>query len=234
MCAFWKKVPDFHGYEVSKTGVVRSLVDNHGNKRLTPKILKQNINRGGYPYVVLRRKNTHKYYVVSRLILIVFKGPQPSHIQAAHNDGNKQNNTLSNLKWKTPLQNAQDKLIHGTHGIGQNNPNSKLNERQVREINDFLLMGHSTRRLGTRYKISATQISNIKVGISWSHLKLPQIPFYKAYKIGINGTPKTTIIQDDKGIIIYKIAPPLKQPLKGCKSFIYNNVFFYLTWLPYL
>jgi hypothetical protein len=61
--------------------------------------------------------------------------PTPNH-HAAHTCGKGHEGCIHprHLEWKTPAENAADKLIHGTHGRGERCPTSKLTESQVREI----------------------------------------------------------------------------------------------------
>jgi hypothetical protein len=75
-------------------------------------IIKQQLGRGGYLRVTLGDYGT---FYVHRLMLLAFVGtPPPGDYEAAHEDGNNQNNVLTNLSWKTPKQNAVDKHRHGT------------------------------------------------------------------------------------------------------------------------
>ena len=96
--ATWKAVPGFSRYEVSSDGNVRQA----SSKSLF------NIN-----YDYLKRKNKSaavgligddgkkKFWLLNRLVLSVFNPNIDSSLRACHIDGNKYNNTLSNLAWKT-------------------------------------------------------------------------------------------------------------------------------------
>ena len=122
----WRPIPGCPPYEVSDFGRVRSpdrltavkvdksrwgmeytaIVRHRGG------ILKQQLVRGGYLRVSLGRASRN---YVARLVLLAFVGePPPGDYEAAHDDGNPQNNTLTNLSWKTPKENAADKQRHGT------------------------------------------------------------------------------------------------------------------------
>lgn len=58
---------------------------------------------------------------------------------------------------------------------GENNPASKLTEDKVREIKILLKEGkHSQKQIAEMYNIGTTQISYIKKGKSWSHVKLEE------------------------------------------------------------
>jgi hypothetical protein len=51
---------------------------------------------------------------VHLLVLEAFIGPRPEGHQGAHENGNKLDNRLDNLRWKTPGENNRDKRRHGT------------------------------------------------------------------------------------------------------------------------
>lgn len=49
------------------------------------------------------------------LVLEAFVGPRPDGYAACHNDGNVDNNHVSNLRWDTYSANNYDMVQHGTH-----------------------------------------------------------------------------------------------------------------------
>lgn len=48
-------------------------------------------------------------------MLEAFRGISSDGMHACHNDGDKLNNSLPNLRWDTPSENEQDKVRSGTH-----------------------------------------------------------------------------------------------------------------------
>jgi HNH endonuclease/NUMOD4 motif len=104
----WRTVPGWDGYyEVSNTGRVRSR-----RCALKPNLV------GGYPTVYLYRPGQKKKQEkVHRLVLLAFVGPAPDGHEALHDDGDRENPTLSNLKWGTRKQNVEDTLRHGMHAM---------------------------------------------------------------------------------------------------------------------
>lgn len=115
----WRPVVGFeHGYEVSDCGRVRSIervvTDSLGrNLRREGRVLAQTIGTTGYFTVSLGRSGgTQK---VHRLVLEAFRGP--SDLDGCHNDGNKLNNALDNLRWDTRSENNFDMVRHGKHGM---------------------------------------------------------------------------------------------------------------------
>jgi hypothetical protein len=55
---------------------------------------------------------------VHHLVLEAFVGPRPAGRQAAHGDGDKANNVVTNLRWATRKENEGDKVRHGTKVFG--------------------------------------------------------------------------------------------------------------------
>lgn len=122
----FRNCPGRAGYEVSNQGRVRS------NRRTHPVVLKPQLDRS-YPYVNIDKKHVS----IHRLVLEAFVGSCPEGMEACHNDGNKLNYNLSNLRWGTKQENASDKIVHGTSPHGERNPNTILTKRQVIEIRDL-------------------------------------------------------------------------------------------------
>lgn len=124
----WKTIPGFDGrYEISDCGQLRSYA-----RSKEPRQLRQTLNKFGYFYVNLRGLDGKAHYrPVSALVLLAFMGEPNDGVEAAHVDGNKTNNFLSNLVWKTPLENDKDKDKHGTRLMGEKCPWSKLTKEQV-------------------------------------------------------------------------------------------------------
>lgn len=130
-----KAFPLNNNYIVREDGQIRSL---SSGKILKPCTLK----RGGYLGVSLWRNNKGKSYPLHQVVAITFHGdrPSPTH-HAAHNDGNKRNNSAANISWKTRVENAADKNLHGTDNRGSKNWNAKLDENKVAEMRRYLRSG---------------------------------------------------------------------------------------------
>lgn len=134
-----KEVPDFPGYLATSDGrilIVRQVsgyyVDRYAITPLT-------VNGKNYG------KTTHS------LILSAFKGKRPDGMQACHNDGNRNNNHISNLRWGTRRENIEDKYKHGT---------AKTNLKIASEIMD--LKGKLKRAdIANKYGISKSMVSLI-------------------------------------------------------------------------
>jgi hypothetical protein len=121
----WQPVWGYEGYyEASDQGRVRSL-DRwtkcgqrgsgqmlHKGRVLTPTISK----RDGRRRVWLSVHGNRKLRPVAPLVLEAFAGPRPSpNIDCCHNDGDRANDALSNLRWDTKKANYADMATHGTN-----------------------------------------------------------------------------------------------------------------------
>src|SRR5512139_282070 len=107
-----------NGYEVSSEGRVRSIeriitTSTGVQRHVKGRILKQASLKSGYRTVSLGNAYPDRY--VHRLVLEAFIGQCPSGMEACHNDGNRGNNALSNLRWDTRSSNGHDAVGHGTH-----------------------------------------------------------------------------------------------------------------------
>lgn len=115
----WLPVAGFEGvYEVSDLGRVRSLdrLESMSSGRTRQRYGK--LVRGtqdDYRIVHLRSRGCARNVRVHRLVLETFVGPCPDKHEGCHNDGNRTNNALSNLRWDTRSANMRDAVKHGTH-----------------------------------------------------------------------------------------------------------------------
>ena len=92
----WKDIEGFEGkYQISNTNKVKS---NHFGKSI---ILKPALNTGGYNSVSLSLNNKAKSVTLHRLIMTAFIANPDNKPCINHIDGNKLNNSLSNLEWCT-------------------------------------------------------------------------------------------------------------------------------------
>ena len=103
-------------YEVSSLGRVRSRdrVTPHaryGSARRKGQVLKQPVDKRGYPVVNIQRVVTP----VHVLVLEAFHEPRPEGMVARHLNDVKEDNRAVNLAWGTPSDNMQDRLRNGLH-----------------------------------------------------------------------------------------------------------------------
>lgn len=105
----WRPVVGYEGtFEISDEGRVRSV---------TGRILPLHRNGGGYPKVSLHGKG----YLVHRLVLEAFIGPEPEGMQACHFNDVGHDNHLSNLRWDYPRANMADQIRNRRYKHQQSN-----------------------------------------------------------------------------------------------------------------
>lgn len=95
--------------------------------------------------------------------------PTPQH-EAAHSCGKGHMGcvTKRHLSWKSPLENAKDKILHGTTGRG--NVNAKLTEaaaRQIIELRGIM----SQRKIAEMFGVSVMHVCHIQRGERWAWLQ---------------------------------------------------------------
>ncbi len=157
-----KEIPKFPGYFATKDGRIWSA-SRIGTWR-NGKFLKPWVNRWGYELVDLCKKGKVVHKQVHRLILETFLGRCPTGKVTCHNDGNKRNNCLKNLRWDTRSSNELDKKKHGT----DNHP-SKLSRKQVRTIKSLLKRRIMTQeKIAKMFEVTQTAISDIKTERTWA------------------------------------------------------------------
>lgn len=119
----WRPVVGYEGfYEVSDLGRVRSVdrtVESiHGRtgtayvSHRRGRVLKPGITTSGHRYVVLRSRITR---TVHSLVAEAFIGPRPPGMEVRHENGHPSDCCVTNLKYGTRSQNAEDSKRHGTH-----------------------------------------------------------------------------------------------------------------------
>lgn len=116
----YKKEPvkGYEDYSVDTNGVVYS-------KKGKP--LKYSVNYRGYQIINFYINHQRKGFGVHTLVAKQFiPNDDPNKTQVNHKDGNKQNNSIDNLEWITPLENVRHSIdVLGKNNIENNNPNAK-------------------------------------------------------------------------------------------------------------
>ena len=172
----WKPVVGWEGfYEVSDHGRVRrlerSVTDSVGRVRVYPEvILNGRVDSLGYHRHKLRRAPRKAEPKTHQLVAWTFLGPQPKGLDICHNDGNKLNNRLGNLRYDTRKGNSADRVLHGTDFAGAKNPAAVLTEGQVRLVRRLKGKGCNA-ALAEAWGVSTTSLYYIQNGKSWRHLK---------------------------------------------------------------
>ncbi|AXQ51975.1 hypothetical protein SEA_CRISPICOUS1_60 [Mycobacterium phage Crispicous1] len=126
--------------------------------------LKPDITELGYRRFTLYKNGIARKVEGARAVLSSFVEPPPFHkAEAAHLDGDPTNNHVTNLQWKTHIDNLSDRLRHGTLLIGERNPNAKMTDAQAMEALDlYFEAGWKQNRVARRYGVSAPSIQYLR------------------------------------------------------------------------
>lgn len=111
-----KKLCQFRGFEKC----FGYEIDAYGNvfSHKTGRFLQQQTDRQGYKYIQLNVENKRKHLFVHRLVWIFHHGHADNNLQINHIDGNKENNSISNLELVTGKENISHSYAHGLRTAG--------------------------------------------------------------------------------------------------------------------
>ncbi len=124
--------------------------------------------RAGYRSVQLYvGDGVSKRLNVAPLALMAFIGPCPLGSEACHENGNRTDDRLCNLRWDTRKANASDRVRHGTQIHGERHKLAKLDRGQVREIRLDRAAGRCYRDIATRFQVSKTLVFRVCRGLAW-------------------------------------------------------------------
>jgi len=151
----WESVLNWPAYEVSNMGNVRG---RYGR-------IKTFSVQGYLTFNVSKKRDVRASLRVHREVLRSFVGD--SELCCCHNDGDKLNNHLTNLRWDTHKGNEADKVEHGTKMQGESHHQSKLTKMQAIFVKTSSLGGAE---LARKFGISRSQIYNIRKSRSWRSL----------------------------------------------------------------
>ena len=157
-------------YEVSDFGSVRGLrrIDAQG-RSWAGKLMKPSTVHG---YLKIQLCNgRRRIFPVHNLVLAAFVGPRPPGMDGCHNNGDKGNNSLVNLRWDTPKNNHADKKAHGTTARGERHGLSVLTDISVERAFDLRKSGLTHRGIAEWLMVSRSTVSKALCGDTWAHIK---------------------------------------------------------------
>lgn len=159
MLELWKPLPGYVGIlEVSSMGRLRRVSTKH--------ILSPYRHRDGYVEYNVRVNKRLVHIKAGRAVLLAFKPhADADNLHAAHLDGDRTNNRLSNLKWKTAVENEADKAKHGTKNTGERHGGCRITDADLalmREDRRTNLLSY--RALAKKYNISPTHACSLVRG----------------------------------------------------------------------
>lgn len=132
MAEIWKSLKGIveygDSYEVSNLGNVRSIDryvnSRHGQRFVKGIIMSPSDEKGGYKKVRLKDSSKAKNYRIHRLVALAFIMNPNEFPEVNHKDGNKHNNSVSNLEWSTRSENMNHAYKEGL-AKGHNGGNNK-------------------------------------------------------------------------------------------------------------
>lgn len=137
-------------------------------------ISQQKIQKGYLRVGLTTKEKGRKFFMVHRLVMENFAPIQNSlNFEVNHKDGNKENNSITNLEWCTGSFNVRHSLDTGlkTPARGEAVGGNKLSENQVLQICKLLQENKlSLNEIGEIYGVSKHCIFDIKRKRSWSWL----------------------------------------------------------------
>jgi hypothetical protein len=167
----FREILGFDGYRVGDDGTVWSCRafsrwESETNEwhRLKPQL------RRGYLRVGLTRNGKLHWRSVHRLVLEAFVGTCLPGMEACHNDGNRLNNRLDNLRWDTPVANAQDKHRHGRTARGSRAGRAKLTEGDIPVVRRLRAEGASYGEIAALCGLTRATVIALLKGRTWNHV----------------------------------------------------------------
>lgn len=156
-------IPEFPNYLIDTFGTIYS---KRGNLKSTYP------DFNGYEVVQLWKNNKGYMKLVHRLVLETFVGRCPKGMQCCHNDSNKVNNRLENLRWDTPKNNHADAIKRGTHACllrGEKSGGAKLTNKQIqiiKNLNKYTNLFH--KQIAKMFGVHQSTITRIINNTTWT------------------------------------------------------------------
>lgn len=176
--AIYAPINGFLGYRVGDDGSVWTAI--HLRRRIGYRVgfepyldeerwrlLAQTPDKDGYLIAKMQRDGKQYTRKVAKLVLEAFVGPCPRGFQACHNDGIKQNNAVTNLRWDTRKGNEADKIRHGTLAAGERSGNARLTRLKVIAIHQRRADGATLQVIAEEFGITFQHAGAILDGKRW-------------------------------------------------------------------
>jgi HNH endonuclease/NUMOD4 motif-containing protein len=152
-------IPDFPGYRINRTGMIKSFKRYPEGKLLSPYT-----DKDGYICASLRRDNKSKAIKVHRAVALTFI-PNPENFpQVNHKNCNKEDNEVSNLEWVSNQVNQRHAWMNDRKTV-------RFTVQQVREVKEYLRKGKDNTSIARLYGADPSLVSNIKTGKIWKDVE---------------------------------------------------------------
>jgi len=158
----YKEIIGFPNYKISDNGFV---INRSGLK------MKPFVDKDGYLRVRLSNNGKKKTFAIHRLVCSHFVINNLNKAEVNHKDGNKENNSASNLEWVTRSENTKHAYSTGLKSaLGSFNGAAKLTEDLIPTIRLKINEGYKQKEIAKLYGLDQSTISNIKTGKLWAHV----------------------------------------------------------------
>ena len=165
-----REIPDYNGYWAGENGSIwsekikgsRSPDDKADElRRMTPWA-----DKFGRLYVKLRGiSGKRKNVAVAHCVLFAFIGPKPANQECCHENDNREDNRLVNLRWDTRAANQVDRIKNGRCAT------AKITEQIARQIKQLHRDGHGLAAIRELLDIPGQIVQQTINGRSWAHVK---------------------------------------------------------------
>ena len=156
-----KQIKGFQDYSITENGQVFSHKTN--------KFKKPFVFPTGYIGITLSKNAVSKNYYLHRIVADNYISNPNNKPQVNHIDGNKVNNSISNLEWVTSSQNNFERCKRFKKS-GKKHWKAKLTTEQVIEIRKYFIEGKTYRWIAKIYKVSLSTLWAIKFRKIWTHV----------------------------------------------------------------
>lgn len=160
----WLPIPGHSPYLASDLGRIYSPARG----RRAGRLLRMKPNKDGYRRVAFWEGNKRTPWGLGPLILTVFVGPRPEGSECCHGAAGPADNSLSNLRWGTPVENDLDKDEHGTRRARENHHQAKMNYGLAKAVRRLgTLKAATTEEMAEWFGVSTFTIAAIVRGDRW-------------------------------------------------------------------
>lgn len=169
----WRECPSYPGIKASSFGRVMYPSGRIANTGLT---------EYGYRRAHWSVAGVHKIALQHSLVADAFLGPRPIGYHIDHIDGVRTNNSISNLRYLTPLDNVLASVAAGRSTKGETHSSAVLTEDQAISIlREYNPIPRAERRphisgrgalktLAKKYGVSHKTVQGLVYGRTWRHL----------------------------------------------------------------
>lgn len=159
----WRDVPGLEGiYFVSNLGRVHSSYG--GGRVLKPYPTKA---EGGYMVVSLYVCGVRTPRLVHCLVMEAFVGPCPEGQEVLHEEPNRYDVRLSNLRYGTHQENVAMTVAADRHTIGSRNGLARLTEADIEPIRNDR---RPLKEIAADYGVHFATISCVRLRKTWAHV----------------------------------------------------------------